>query len=187
MPNFQLLSCIVALGGDQNNKTAKGFDRPVTYPEYLVLQYLHGEASVLDVKEVGRIERSDREERDRLTYVYGGVVVELFPGLQPRMPVEDSFPVCELGSAFQAAQIAVRAERAPAEEPDPIVKRVMENMNAGAVENPITQQLLAAQAATEAAQAEPAPAPEPVVKPVRKSATVALPEGADDVANVTQE
>ena len=90
MSTFQLLSCDIALGGDILNVVARHAFIPVTYPEMLILRYLHGESAVTQVFEVGTVEREDAAERERLVETYGSVVREkLFPGMGQRLPASD--------------------------------------------------------------------------------------------------
>lgn len=92
MANFQLLSCNIALAGDILNVVARHAFNPVTYPEMLVLRYLHGETAVTDIFDVGYVERDEAEERDRLVGVYGNTTVreKMFPGAGTRIPNGDN-------------------------------------------------------------------------------------------------
>lgn len=91
MPNFQLVECMVALGGDEQNIVHRGQDNPVTYPEMLLLQYIHGEDAVSDAFELGADERDNGTELDRLRITYGAKpVLDVFPGNRPRLPTQDT-------------------------------------------------------------------------------------------------
>ena len=91
MAHFQLLTCSIAVGGDVLNVVAKHRFSPVTYPEMLVLKYLHGEAAVFDVHDCGHIVREDAAEMKRLIETYGAFVREkLFPGAGMRLPSGDN-------------------------------------------------------------------------------------------------
>lgn len=92
---FQKLECMVLLGGDSENQTIvhRNEDSPVTYPEMLVLQYLHGDEAVTDVYELpgDPIERDNSEELDRLRVTYGAkAITDVFPGAKPRLPARDN-------------------------------------------------------------------------------------------------
>lgn len=105
MAKFQLLSALIAPGGDIQNTVARGGDRPITYPEMLTLAFLHGENAIRDTKVVGSVERTDREEKARLSSIYGSAVVDqMFPGVASRLPSEDpDFPPDEFGAAVYEA------------------------------------------------------------------------------------
>lgn len=101
MPAFQLVVCDVALNGDIRQTVHRGIDNPVTYPETLVLEFIHGPSTVTDVRAIGEIERPMDEERKRLERIYGkdninqlfpGVVTPL-PALNPGMTTFDRAPV----------------------------------------------------------------------------------------------
>ena len=90
MPEYQLLTCNIALSGDLGNVVARGAWKPVTYPELIVLQFLHGEHAVTEIFECGHTEdREPREEKARLMAMYGAPLVdkELFPGHMSQLPV----------------------------------------------------------------------------------------------------
>jgi hypothetical protein len=89
MSNYQLLTCNIALAGDIQQIVARNAFNPITYPELIVLSFLHGETAITDVFECGYTEdREPRIERERLMHIYGKVVHEhLFPGHNIQMPV----------------------------------------------------------------------------------------------------
>lgn len=90
MANFQVLECLVALGGDTMNVVHRGEDNPVTFPELMLLQYVHGEDAVTDAFELGTDERDNGSELDRLRITYGSKSVQdVFPGTKPRLPTSD--------------------------------------------------------------------------------------------------
>jgi hypothetical protein len=90
MPAFQMLECMVALAGDDDNIVHRSADNPVTYPELLVLQYVHGADAVSDVHELGTEERDNQDELDRLRRTYNAAAVkDVFPGANPRLPLTD--------------------------------------------------------------------------------------------------
>jgi hypothetical protein len=89
MPQYQMLVCSVALAGDLGNVVVRGAWNPVTYPELIVLEFVHGENAITDVFECGHTEeREPREEKERLMIVYGkGLADQLFPGHAIQLPV----------------------------------------------------------------------------------------------------
>jgi hypothetical protein len=84
----------------------RGPDNPVSWPEVLVIQSLHGEDNVFDA-EFARSEPSNIQmERMRLLGLYGKEAVDnVYPGARPAMEME--FP----GDKSQAA--VKRPERRP--------------------------------------------------------------------------
>jgi hypothetical protein len=90
VPKFQMLECMVALAGDEGNIVHRSQDTPVTYPELLVLQYVHGDDAVSDVHMLGEEERDNGSELDRLRRTYNAAAVkDVFPGASPRLPTND--------------------------------------------------------------------------------------------------
>jgi hypothetical protein len=89
MASYQLLTCTIALAGDVTQTVVRGAERAVTYPELIVLEFLHGENAVTEVFECGYTEDTEpRLERERLMHIYGAVVDKhLFPGHNIQMPV----------------------------------------------------------------------------------------------------
>jgi hypothetical protein len=82
---------MVALAGDEQQVIHRGEDSPVTYPEMLLLAYTHGDDAVSDAFELGRVDRENSEELDRLRRVYGKQpVLDVFPGAKPRLPTQDT-------------------------------------------------------------------------------------------------
>ena len=91
MSRFQLLSADIALGGDILNVVARHAGIPVTYPELLILRYVHGEGAVTNVFDVGWVEREDADERQRLKETYGEKARDkLFPGAASPLPLGDN-------------------------------------------------------------------------------------------------
>lgn len=91
MPDFfEVADCLVALGGDHGNTVPK---RRVTAGEIAVLQVIHGTDAIAEVKPLGKIERSQRVERERLKTIYGGardnqgnsLVEKMYPGAAARV------------------------------------------------------------------------------------------------------
>lgn len=98
MAQYQLLRCLVALGGDDNTTVYRDRHRPILFPELVVLQYLHGEDAITDVHVVGTCEMAIEEAHLRLVTIYGEEVVKtVFPGARPQLPRADStVPICTL-------------------------------------------------------------------------------------------
>jgi hypothetical protein len=112
MTKFQLLSCDVALAGDILNVVARHAFNPVTYPELLVLRYLHGENAITNIFDVGHVERDEDDEFKRLMETYGGETVreKIFPGAGARLPNGDN--------RYKPRIEGTKANPAPAPVPD---------------------------------------------------------------------
>ncbi len=98
MPAFQLLRCMVALGGDQGNQVYRHRDQPIVFPELPILQLIHGDEAITDIFVVGTWEASNDEVLTRLQTLYQPETIrDVFPGNRPRLPVGDaSNPRCTL-------------------------------------------------------------------------------------------
>ena len=95
MPKYQLLSCRIALSGDLGNVVVRGASRPITYPELIVLNVLHGESSISSILECGETEDTHRDvEFRRLADTYGDEIMKmLFPGHAINLPERnDRYP-----------------------------------------------------------------------------------------------
>lgn len=115
---MEIAKCLVALGGDLNNVVPK-YD--VTPGEVAVLIGIHGEGAVTDIEATGEVERTNRQELDRLRDPLTGygraqnsdgkpIVHEVFPGAGARVP--DIFADMELPeSLFKVAPKAKKAEK----------------------------------------------------------------------------
>ena len=107
MAKFQLLTGFVNLAGDRNNVAYRGTDSPITYPESLVLQAVHGGGEhVHTLIEIGEVERSPEEELERLTLRYGKVAADVFPSLNGRATLperDDALPTAEAVAASREA------------------------------------------------------------------------------------
>lgn len=115
MAKFQLIGCEINIGGDRDNTVVKDQFDPITYPEYIVLQALHGGADhVHSAVVVGEIETDAAVERERLEMKYGaGLIGTLFPGAMAALPFGDkALPSSdELEAGKQAAKKAQKAAR----------------------------------------------------------------------------
>ena len=110
MAKIQLISCVVNLGGDRNNTVVRDAFEPVTFPEVLILQAIHGgEEHVHSLVDVGSVERDPSEEMARLAAKYGGVVNDAFPSVagRPSLPAgDDTIPSKEAVDEAEAARAA---------------------------------------------------------------------------------
>jgi hypothetical protein len=69
------LDCLISIGGDVANRHYK---TGITVPEFQVLQFIHGEGMLSEIKITGNPRVNQLEERDRLSQAYpkfGNVVV----------------------------------------------------------------------------------------------------------------
>jgi len=98
MPEYQLLRCEVGLGGDMGNAVVRSRFNPLTFPELLIVQYIHGEDAVYDIHVVGTCEMTNDEMLARLKFLYREeYITTVFPGNRPRLPTGDqSLPICTL-------------------------------------------------------------------------------------------
>lgn len=73
----------VNVGGDRDNVAVLNEFNPVSWPEILLLQQVHGPDAVSDVEPFVVIEQGSREERQRLAEKYGeALVAHVFGGKQ---------------------------------------------------------------------------------------------------------
>ena len=69
----------IAIGGDRNNIFHAGEFAPVSWPEILLLQYVHGDDAIDQVEPFVQVPQSPKAERQRLIFKYGEpVVLEIF-------------------------------------------------------------------------------------------------------------
>lgn len=89
MALFQLIGCQVNIGGDRGSVVHYDRFNPVTYPEYLLLQVIHGgEEHVHHAMSVGWSERDGDAEYLRLEETYGeGLTRNVFPGANHMLPL----------------------------------------------------------------------------------------------------
>lgn len=95
MPKYQMLTCRVAIGGDVQNVVVRSASRPITYPELIVLQVLHGESAISHIEDCGETEDRPRdEEYRRIADIYRDDVMKmLFPGHAINLPERnDRYP-----------------------------------------------------------------------------------------------
>lgn len=96
MPEFQLLRCEVALGGDIGNTVVRGRGNPITYPELSIIQFIHGEDAVFDIHVIGTCEMTNDQMLDRLKVIYREDDLKaVYPGNKPRLaPADPTLPFC---------------------------------------------------------------------------------------------
>jgi hypothetical protein len=83
------VTAFINLGGDAQNVMYRGADRPVSWPEVIVLQFLHGEDSVYNCEFVSSEPTTPQREKQRLTAIYGAEHVNnLYPGARPLMEMD---------------------------------------------------------------------------------------------------
>lgn len=127
---IQLVECEIATGPHQQTIVKRGWTRPVTYPEALLLEHIHQQPGKPDpvrrVKHVGYVQRDSRQEKARLAQRYGGrPVEEVFPGRRPDMerfyPMDAPKPGTKCrGGDFAPAAGAGAEMPSPKIEPDPL-------------------------------------------------------------------
>lgn len=128
---LQTANFLLALGGDIGNTVPK---YGVTAGEIAVLQAIHGQDAVHELEPAGQVERSHRDELERLRGVYGNatdgqgqrVIDIVYPGRGARVVetidelglVPEQFKAKERAEAFVAAKRArkSRAETVSAED-----------------------------------------------------------------------
>lgn len=118
MAQFQLVGCQINLGGDRGSVVVRGRFNPVTYPEYLLLQVVHGgDEHVHHAMSVGYVERDNAAEFARLSEIYGGELTRMvFPGPVQALPLGNEAMLTEeeyqAGEAAKAqAQTRVRSKK----------------------------------------------------------------------------
>lgn len=89
---MQTANIFLALGGKRSETVPK---YGVTVPEIAVLRFLHGEDAVFDIELAGEVQRTSRQEIERLRAAYGRwegdrrispAVNALFPGVGAQVP-----------------------------------------------------------------------------------------------------
>ena len=112
---FQRVTGYINLSGNRSSTTFRGTDDPMTYPETLVLQAVHGgEEHVHTLVEHDYVETTQEDEYDRLLRRYGAVVRDAFPmvGGSPSLPTEDdNIPTPDQVAAAQDAAKEAMAKK----------------------------------------------------------------------------
>jgi hypothetical protein len=89
-------TCIVSLSGEDTQRVHRGFHAPVSWPELDVIQVIHGEGALAEVRPFVSVDQNARDERERLSRIYGREIVEggnpqivpVYPGRIPTMNLE---------------------------------------------------------------------------------------------------
>jgi hypothetical protein len=103
---MQVANCHVRLAGDITNEVFKAC---VTPAEVLVLRKIHGPDAVVKFEPVKQDKRPHAGEFERLKLTYSEkVVVEVFPGSMPNLPVNFK----DIGIDLYAEGKATRARKA---------------------------------------------------------------------------
>lgn len=115
-------TCKVFLAGDLRQSVIKSGQKAVSWPETMVLEYIHSKDSVVDIAFSHEVASDVRTEKDRLISIYGAKVVnELFPGVNPTMPMQMPGAKPATSKATQASPAkpkkATRKKAAPKESP----------------------------------------------------------------------
>jgi hypothetical protein len=94
MPDFQLLGAAIKLAGSKDSVVVRGAHNPLTYPEILVMQFLHGDDAVDEIEEVGTVQMHNNDLLHHMQLTYGkNVVTQVFPGARPHLPHRsDEYP-----------------------------------------------------------------------------------------------
>lgn len=82
-----LCACKIIVGGHDGTIVARDATNPVTWSEIPVLQALHGDDAVFDIKPVGLTPRANAQtEKQRLCSIYGFEAVDpVYAGRSPSM------------------------------------------------------------------------------------------------------
>jgi hypothetical protein len=115
----------VALQGDVRNIMYRGPDRPVSWPEVGVLQFLHGEDAVYGCEFVRSERSTTQQEKDRLISIYGREPIELvYPGRRPNIdgtfPGERSVPTQAVASPSDGDPTDPALRKAEVRKPPPV-------------------------------------------------------------------
>lgn len=88
MADFQLLAARIQLAGSKDSVVYRGAHNPLSYPEILLMQFLHGDDAVDGVEEVGTLSMSNADLLHHLQMTYPLAAVDrVFPGARPNLPV----------------------------------------------------------------------------------------------------
>ena len=112
----------IAIGGDNNNVFPATFFDPISWPEVMVLQQVHGNTSIEDVQPFVNVEQSPRDERHRLSEKYREEVVAMvFGGQQPPREMEAPGARMQTGVTWMnplTHQLEITGEKSPERELD---------------------------------------------------------------------
>ena len=86
MADFQLLSCRIQLAGSKDSVVYRGAHNPLSYPEILIMQFMHGDDAVTEIEEVGTLNMSNLDLLHHLQMTYPKEAVQqCFPGARPNL------------------------------------------------------------------------------------------------------
>lgn len=72
-----LCECMIDIAGEKTNVLYRGAERPVPWPEILVLQAVHGDQAIYDIRPVALgLRETPLREKERMTLIYGRDLVE---------------------------------------------------------------------------------------------------------------
>jgi len=87
MADFQLLKCSIMLAGSRDSVVYRGEHNPLSYPEILIMQFMHGDDAVNEIEEVGSLSMSNTDLLHHLRMTYPSEAVnQVFPGARPTLP-----------------------------------------------------------------------------------------------------
>lgn len=94
MADFQLLTARIMLAGEKDSVVYRGAEAPLSYPEILIMQFMHGDDAVSEIMEVGTLSMPNNDLLHHLRVTYPlGAVDRCFPGARPNLPTRsDEFP-----------------------------------------------------------------------------------------------
>jgi hypothetical protein len=116
-----LCSCMIDIAGEGLTVVNRDADNPVAWPEILVLQSLHGDQSVFDIKPVALGPRETQlREKDRMMSIYGRDAVEaVYAGkgftMEWFMP---GWPIDPAKASKRQQKTLAREKRVQRHEPD---------------------------------------------------------------------
>jgi hypothetical protein len=116
-----LCACMIDLAGEGLTTIDRGAENPVPWPEILVLQSIHGDQSVFDIKPVALGPRETAlREKERMSLIYGRDEVEkVYAGkgftMEWFMP---GWPIDPRKASRRQLKAQERPKRIPRHEPD---------------------------------------------------------------------
>lgn len=85
---MHFVTCKVALSGDSGMVVDRHEFQPVSWPEVAILQSIHGDDAVTEIKPFVSVPQSCRDEKERLKLIYGQVVENVYPGKGSQFELE---------------------------------------------------------------------------------------------------
>jgi hypothetical protein len=72
-----LCECMIDIANEKTNVQYRGAENPVPWPEILVLQAVHGDQAIYDIRPIALGPReTPAREKERMTLIYGRDIVE---------------------------------------------------------------------------------------------------------------